>query len=94
MVNTITSVSSRPTAPLLIIANRRVEAMTITASTIISTTVITRAVPSSSAMPSSGISAILASALLMATTPNARMQKLAHPNHQPTFGLASREPHW
>ncbi|WSC65566.1 hypothetical protein OHA57_34465 [Streptomyces anulatus] len=58
------------------------------------TSVIRRAASSSGAMPTSGMNAWLASALSTATTPIARYQKVSHPNHQPIFGLASREAHW
>ena len=58
------------------------------------TNVISRAVSSFGAMPTSGMNAWLASALSIATTAMARYQKVSQPNHQPIFGLASRDAHW
>ena len=58
------------------------------------TRVITLAVLSFSSMPSSGINAWLANALSRATTAIARYQNVSHPNIQPIFGFANRDPHW
>lgn len=56
--------------------------------------VISRAVSSSGGMPNSGMNAVLASAESIAATVMPPPKTDSQPYTQPTFGLASREPHW